>query len=166
MSNWLVAIIGGAIATVIGGVVLFYVLPSQAPGLAPPTTSATGPRHLKCAMRDGTMIGRVYSFSIETVRKAAAWADYGVALRVVHFDEQSVRTNVKIQVSGWPEHTHVGFNFNRLTLGVTGVLSREPTEEEVSECRRQAKGWSGYCDGFIVVGEVSHGACGEITRAF
>ena len=32
MSNWLVAIVGGAVATVIGGLILFYLLPSQ-PGL-------------------------------------------------------------------------------------------------------------------------------------
>jgi hypothetical protein len=114
------------------------------------------------------MDGRVYTFSIDTTSKrTAAWADYGVSLSVVHLDEQRVHTNVRIQIGGWPGHTHVGFNFNRLTSAVEGLVVREPTREEVAKCRAQPKGpWLDYCESDVVVGEVSHGTCQEITRAF
>jgi len=62
MSNWLVVIVGGAVATVIGGLVLFYLLPSQQAPDGPQSIAPSGPRHLKCTMRGGPMDGRVYSF--------------------------------------------------------------------------------------------------------
>jgi hypothetical protein len=168
MSNWLVAIVGGAIATVIGGVVLFHVLPAQpTPASIWPSAALAGPRYLKCTMTGGTMGGRVYRFSIDTAKKTAAWADYGIALNVVHFDEERVHTNAKIRLSDWPEHTHIGFNFNRLTLAVEGVLSRERSSKEVADCRAQPKGpWLNYCESPLVVGDTSYGACTEIGRAF
>ena len=114
------------------------------------------------------MNGRTYTFSIDTSpKKTAAWADYGVSLSVMHLDEQRVHTDVKMTITGWPEHNHIGFNFNRLSLAVEGLLSREPTQEEVIKCREQRKGqWQDYCNDHLVIGEISHGTCEEIARAF
>jgi hypothetical protein len=125
-----------------------------------------GVRHLKCTMHDGTMAGLTYSFSMDTAKRTAAWADYGIQLSVGHLDEQRLHTTANMQISGWPAHTQVGFNFNRLTLRVEGALTREPSDKEVTDCRAQAKGpWLDYCEHRLVVGELSHGSCEELARA-
>jgi hypothetical protein len=41
VSNWLVAIVGGAIATIVGGVALYYILPSQQAADSAPLTIAS-----------------------------------------------------------------------------------------------------------------------------
>src|SRR5262245_40231200 len=118
MSNWLIAIVGGSIATVIGGLVLFYILPSgQAPASIAPTVVPASARHLKCTMKGGTMDGRVYTFSIDAAKRTAAWGEYGgVALNVLFLNDQSINTNASRSLPErptrtLPTHTHVSFNF-------------------------------------------------------
>ncbi len=165
MSNWLIAIVGGAIATVLGGVVLFHLLPQQAPSapvLAREAKAPGGPRNFKCTMRGGIMDGRVYSFSIDAENKKVVWANYGVALDIAHIDDQRMHTDVKFRLSGWPEHDYIGFNFNRLTMAVEGGLSRDHTEEECPKEREV----DNFCHmSRVVVGEISGGDCVEIGRA-
>jgi len=122
------------------------------------------PTYFRCSMKGGVMDGKVYSFSIDTAGKKAAWAEYGIPLDIVHLDDLRIHTSTKLRISGWPEHDHVGFNFNRLTLIVDGALSRVPSSVEISECRAKAKGgWSGYCDSWLVVAS-SSGTCEVIAR--
>lgn len=113
------------------------------------------------------MNGEVYTFSIDTAKKRAEWADYAIALNVTHLEEHRVHGRVEMRLPGKPEHDYVVFNFSRLTLAVDGLLVRRPTAEEVAKCRGQAKGpWSDNCGLHLVVGEVSHGTCEAIARAF
>lgn len=173
-STWLVAIVGGAIATVIGGVVLYLLLPQQSltPSSGEPAKSYTprtaiGAAHLQCAMQGGVMAGRVYTFTIDPDARRAAWAEYGMPLEIAHLDGQRIHTNLKISISGWPAHDHVSFNFNRLSLTVDAALTRLPSPDEVSKCRNVPVGPSpGFCDSPFVVGEISRGACTVIHRGF
>jgi hypothetical protein len=124
-------------------------------------------QHLKCMMRAGPMDQKTYSFSIDPVARKAAWADYGMALEIRHLDDLRIHTRIKLSLAGWPDHDHISFNFNRLTLTVEGALSREPSAAEVAKCRVEAKGgWTEYCTDYFVVGELSGGTCQLIQRGF
>jgi hypothetical protein len=68
VSNWLVAIVGGTVATVVGGVVLFYLLPSQ----QTPALSLAGPKYLSCTLMGGVFQGQM-TFSLDLRSKKANW---------------------------------------------------------------------------------------------
>jgi hypothetical protein len=91
-----------------------------------PLQRPTVPTYFKCAMSGGVMDGHVYSFSIDTIGRKAAWAEYGVPLDIVHLDDLRIHTSAKLTLSGWPEHDHIGFNFNRLTLATATSASALP----------------------------------------
>jgi hypothetical protein len=169
MSNWLVAIVGGAIATVIGGVALFYILPAQhTPASSLPVVATPGTNHLKCMMDSGPMSGRVYTFTIDTMLRKV-WSDEdGSYLSISRFDEQGITIDTALPYPNLPTHDHVRFQFNRLTMVVGGILFRKPTPDEVASCRATERpGGLTFCD--IIprrVGEESHGSCAVISRAF
>jgi hypothetical protein len=164
VSNWLVAIVGGVIATVVGGVVLFCILPSQQmPASVAPPAGTAGLRHLKCTMKGGTMVGRVFSFSIDADRKEVTWTDYGIALKVGCIDDKKILTGAEYRLrgSGWPKHEHIFFDFNRLTLSVQASLGQVPDNYCAPETQTST---SCIPPGFVVhVGE-SDGECVETVR--
>lgn len=130
-------------------------------------TSQASMLFLKCAMQGGTMQGKTYSFSFDPAARTAGWADYGMPLEILYLDEQRLHTNVKLRLSGWPEHDLVSFNFNRVTLAVEGRLGRMPSSEEIAKCRAQPDGpWQLFCASPHAVGEPSEGTCKLIERGF
>jgi hypothetical protein len=184
MSNWLVAIVGGAIATVLGGMILFYLQPQPQQTPAPPALTApvsssaarepSGARYLRCTMRGGTMGGNVYTFAVDTSQAAVMWTDNATPLEVVHIDEMRIHTRLERKANGWPlrslttstdgwpQHDYISFNFNRVTRTVEGGLTREPTAQDC-----QAPGSSYLCNMVLVgVGQNSRGDCSEVVRSF
>jgi hypothetical protein len=143
---------------------------------------ASTTKYFRCTMTGGVMDKMVYSFSIDPASKKAAWAEYGVPLEVKYIDDLRIHTDVKLRISGWPEHDHIGFNFNRLTLAVEAALIHTPSPKEISQCRslsapdfskmtdEQLKAWrpapsqsKDYCHYPDVVA-TSSGACDVIMR--
>jgi len=167
MSNWLVAIVGGAGATVVGGLILFYILPSQqAPGLSPPMMARHGPKYLECTMRGGVMDGHRYSFSIDLAAKKAEWA--GAELEVNRLTEQLIYAGVRRQFDS--SHNYIEFVFNRVTLAVQARFGRQDSApEQVARCRTGNQNLKAddidFC-GPIPVGQPSDGHCREVARAF
>jgi formylglycine-generating enzyme required for sulfatase activity len=140
---------------------------STSPAQQAPVQQSPAPTYFKCTMKGGVMDGKVYSFSIDAARKKAGWAEYGVPLEIVYLDDLRINTNANIRVSGWPDHDHISFNFNRLTLVVQGALARHPSADESAKCiANLTKGWSApaYCNDPLLVGEFSGGTCEVITR--
>ena len=106
------------------------------------------------------MHGHVYSFSIDTVGRKAVWAEYGAPLEIVHLDDARIHTSAKMRLAGWPEHDHISFNFNRLTLVVDASLSLTPTADEMAKCGWPSARW---CEGHRVIAS-SIGNCELIAR--
>jgi hypothetical protein len=168
MSNWLVAIVGGAIATVIGGFVLFYVLPStQTPGLSTRSIELEGGvRHLKCRMSSGPMEGQIYSLSVDTARKKVWTREDGDFLRILRFDEQSISISTVFPRAGLPRHDYVELSVNRITLNVEAHLYMKQSSEEHAQCRSRSGFQEGDIDfcGTKLVGRPSTGRCEGVAR--
>jgi hypothetical protein len=98
VSNWLVAIVGGAIATIVGGVVLFYVLPSQpTPAISSIAVGPSGPKHLECMMKGGFIDGRA-TFTLDLAKKKAEWQ--GLPLEIRRVTEQHVSASTGFHFAG------------------------------------------------------------------
>jgi formylglycine-generating enzyme required for sulfatase activity len=116
------------------------------------------PLYLKCAMKGGVMDGKAYSFSIDTVGRKAAWAEYGVPLEIAHLDDLRIHMSATLRIPGLPEHDRISFNFNRLALEVVAELTQP---EAIRRCwtRRQ-----NYCDLIPNLVASSSGTCELIAR--
>ena len=52
------------------------------------------------------MDGKVYSFSIDTVGRKAAWAEYGVPLEIGHLDDLRISISAKLRLLPLPWSAH------------------------------------------------------------
>jgi hypothetical protein len=137
-----------------GGLTAIYFLS----GLAP-SDGADG--LLRCSMRGGAMDGREYSFIIDPIHKTADWAEGG-KLEVGHVDDLRIHTGAKVTIPGWPDHDEVGFNFNRATLKVEGILAKAPSREEIESCK-QKNPEDFFCYSPIVTSS-STGSCSKAKK--
>lgn len=162
MSNWLVAIVGGAIATVIGGVVLFYLLPSQqTPAVIGSPDTTASPKHLDCTLAGGTFNGVRATFSLDLSAKKAEWQ--GIELEIRRLTEQHIYAYTGWHLDGdrFPPHNQIEFVFHRLTLTLEAFLRHVD-----QKCLGRLKpGELDFCD--LIpnrVSEPSQGKCRAIVR--